>query len=98
MTRPQLASSEDLTTWLAAHPLWQLANGRLVMECSAPYRVSGALAAASVALADEIDHHPIMTIGFNSLRIEMWTHDKGGITELDFRLATFMDEFLATHR
>jgi pterin-4a-carbinolamine dehydratase len=68
------------------------------MECSAPYRVSGALAAASVALADEIDHHPIMTIGFNSLRIEMWTHDKGGITELDFRLATFMDEFLATHR
>jgi 4a-hydroxytetrahydrobiopterin dehydratase len=56
------------------------------------------LAAASVALADEIDHHPIMTIGFNSLRIEMWTHDKGGITELDFQLATFMDEFLATRR
>ena len=98
MTRPQLASSEELNAWLAAHPLWQLVNGHLLLECSPPYRVSGALAAASVALADEIDHHPIMTIGFNSLRIEMWTHDKGGITELDFRLATFMDEFLATHR
>ena len=98
MTRPQLASLEELDHWLLAHPEWQLVNGHLLLERAVSYRVSGALAAASVALADEIDHHPIMTIGFNSLRIEMWTHDKGGITELDFRLATFMDEFLTTRR
>ena len=98
MTRPQLASSEELDHWLLAHPEWRLLNGHLLLERSVPYRVSCALAAASAALADEIDHHPIMTIGFNSLRIEMWTHDKGGITELDFQLATFMDEFLATRR
>ena len=98
MTRPQLASPEELDHWLLAHPEWQLLNGHLLLERSVPYRISCALAAASVALADEIDHHPIMTIGFNSLRIEMWTHDKGGITELDFQLATFMDGFLATRR
>lgn len=98
MTRPQLASSEELGNWLLAHPEWQLLDGHLLLERSVPYRVSGALAAASVALADEIDHHPILTIGFNSLRIEMWTHDQGGITELDFQLASFMDEFLATRR
>jgi len=98
VTRPQLASAEELDHWLLTHPKWKLVAGHLLLECSVPYRVSGALAAASVALADEIDHHPIMTIGFNSLRIEMWTHDKGGITELDFQLATFMDEFLATRR
>ena len=98
MTRPQLTSSDELEQWLGTHPAWRLVNSHLLLECSVPDRVSGALAAASVALADEIDHHPIMTIGFNSLRIEMWTHDKGGITELDFRLATFMDEFLATRR
>jgi len=98
VSRPQLASSEELNAWLDAHPLWRVASGHLLLEHSAPYRVSGALAAASVALADEIDHHPIMIIGFNSLRIELWTHDKGGITALDFQLASFMDEFLATHR
>ena len=98
MTRPQLASSEEVKDWILAHPAWSLVDGHLLLESSVSYRVSGALAAASVALADEIDHHPIMTIGFNSLRIELWTHDKSGITELDFRLATFMDEFLATHR
>jgi 4a-hydroxytetrahydrobiopterin dehydratase len=98
VTRPQLASLEELENWLLVHPEWQLLNGHLLLERSLPYRVSGALAAASVALADEIDHHPIMTIGFNALRIEMWTHDKGGITALDFQLATFIDEFLATRR
>ena len=98
MTRPQLASPEELDHWLLAHPEWKLVAGHLLLEGSVPFRVSCVLAAASVALADEIDHHPIMTIGFNSLRIEMWTHDKGGITELDFQLATFMDEFLATRR
>ena len=98
MTRPPLASSEELDAWLLAHPEWKLVAGHLLLERAVPYRVSGALAAASVALADEIDHHPIMTIGFNSLRIEMWTHDRGGITDLDVRLATFMDEFLATRR
>ncbi|MEI6736146.1 MAG: 4a-hydroxytetrahydrobiopterin dehydratase [Actinomycetes bacterium] len=98
MTRPQLASPEELENWLLAHPGWRVLDGHLLLERSVPFRVAGALAAASVALADEIDHHPIMTIGFDSLRIEMWTHDKGGITELDFRLATFIDEFLATRR
>jgi 4a-hydroxytetrahydrobiopterin dehydratase len=98
VTRPQLASTESVELWLLEHPQWRLANGRLLLELPVPYRLSGALVAASVALADEIDHHPIITIGFNDLRIELWTHDKGGITELDFRLAAFMDEFLKTRR
>jgi 4a-hydroxytetrahydrobiopterin dehydratase len=96
--RPKLASPEELDHWLLAHPAWTVVDGHLLLETSVSYRIAGALAAASVAVADEIDHHPIMTIGFNALRIELWTHDKGGITELDFRLATFMDEFLATRR
>ena len=48
------------------------------------------------SLAEEIDHHPFLTVGYNHLRIELWTHDKGGITALDLAFAEFVDTFLST--
>ena len=98
MKRPSLATALEISEWVGQHPAWVVADNRLVLSVSVPYRVSGALAVATVPLADEIDHHPIMTIGYNSLHVELWTHDKGGITALDFRLASFIDEFVASRR
>lgn len=98
MKRPRLATAIEIEEWCREHPSWTASNNRLSLSIAVPYRLSGALAAATVPLADEIDHHPIVTIGYNSLEVELWTHDKGGITALDFRLATFIDEFLAARR
>ena len=39
-------------------------------------------------LADELDHHPTVTFGYNTLRIETTTHDAGNrITQKDVELA-----------
>ena len=49
---------------------------------------------ARVALAAEkMDHHPDWSNVWNRVTVELWTHDAGGITDLDFELAQAMDRF-----
>lgn len=94
MKRPARLDAADVATWLSSHPKWSVVDGHLLFDQSVSYEVGCALATASVALAVEIDHHPILTVGYNQLRIELWTHDKGGITQLDVIFAEFVDQFL----
>jgi 4a-hydroxytetrahydrobiopterin dehydratase len=41
--------------------------------------------------ADKADHHPDLFIGWRKVRVLWTTHDAGGITELDTRLARRCD-------
>ena len=38
------------------------------------------------ALIDKSDHYPDLTVSFRNVRIEMSTHDVGGLTQQDFAL------------
>jgi 4a-hydroxytetrahydrobiopterin dehydratase len=44
------------------------------------------------ALAERADHHPTLTNTYGRLRVELSTHDAGGITEKDFALAREIEE------
>jgi 4a-hydroxytetrahydrobiopterin dehydratase len=49
-----------------------------------------------VALAAEaMDHHPEWFNVFNNVRVDLSTHDVGGLTELDFALAGRMEAIAA---
>ena len=51
-----------------------------------------ATAVSRVALAAEkLDHHPDWSNVYNRVEVVLTTHDAGGLTELDFRLAAVMD-------
>jgi len=39
------------------------------------------------ALAEEFDHHPDFLIMYDKVRLTLTTHDEGGLTEKDFKLA-----------
>ena len=41
---------------------------------------------------EEMDHHPKWTNVYNRIEIELFTHDKNGLTMKDFDLAIFMDQ------
>lgn len=43
------------------------------------------------AIADEQNHHPDITVGWGKVRVTTWTHDAGGITAKDFKLAAAID-------
>ena len=44
------------------------------------------------AIAEEADHHPDITFGWGYAEIATTTHDRGGVTDVDFNLATKIDK------
>lgn len=46
-------------------------------------------------LAEQHNHHPDWSNVWNSVRIELTTHDAGGLSENDVRLATAIDALAA---
>jgi len=47
------------------------------------------------AIADALDHHPDIHIVWTSIKLELQTHDEGGITPLDIELAAKIDDHVA---
>ena len=46
----------------------------------------------SVALlAEKMDHHPDIDIRWNTVYLTLSTHDAGGLTDFDFKLAKLID-------
>jgi 4a-hydroxytetrahydrobiopterin dehydratase len=50
---------------------------------------------AQVDLAEALDHHPLITLGYRTVRLELWTHDRGGITQLDLDYVQAFDDLVA---
>ena len=46
---------------------------------------------AVAELAEEADHHPDITIAWNTVTLALWTHVSGGITAADLELAAKID-------
>jgi 4a-hydroxytetrahydrobiopterin dehydratase len=52
---------------------------------------------ARVALmAEKLDHHPEWKNVYRTVEVTLSTHDAGGLTELDIKLARAMDTFAGT--
>lgn len=50
------------------------------------------MARAALA-AEKLNHHPDWSNSYNRVDVSLTTHDAGGLTELDLRLARRMDKF-----
>jgi 4a-hydroxytetrahydrobiopterin dehydratase len=44
------------------------------------------------AQSDKADHHPDMIVSYRTVRLEMSSHDAGGLTDRDFALAAEINE------
>ncbi|WP_084959002.1 4a-hydroxytetrahydrobiopterin dehydratase [Thermoactinospora rubra] len=47
--------------------------------------------------AEELNHHPDIDIRWRKLHLSLTTHDKGGLTDLDYKLADIIDDIAARH-
>jgi 4a-hydroxytetrahydrobiopterin dehydratase len=81
-------SDSDLKTALAALPGWSVENGAIVKTFKFTKFSDGIAFVQRVASeADAMDHHPDIDIRYTKIRIALSTHDAGGITVLDAKLA-----------
>lgn len=91
-----LVVPEDLHAWLAAHPGWTVENGKLARKLTFPDFAEALRLANAVGEAAEMaNHHPDLTVSWQSLHVAWSTHDVGGISNLDLALATRTDELAA---
>lgn len=71
---------------------WKLEHGQIVREYEFPDFVAAAMFVTGVNLeAEKANHHPELVHRYGKVRIQLSTHDVGGISELDFRLAKKLD-------
>ena len=71
---------------------WKQAGGKIVREYKFPDFVAAAMFVAGVNLeAEKMNHHPDLHHSYASVKIELTTHDIGGVSELDIRLAKKLD-------
>ena len=49
----------------------------------------------AAAEAEKLDHHPDWCNSYNKVTVELTTHSAGGLSELDFSLATAMEKISA---
>lgn len=93
MSRPPKLSDEQIHQRAFALPSWQVKDNTIEREFQTANFVSALGFVNAVGILAEIaDHHPnIFLHGWNKVRITLSTHDKGGLTELDFELAQKID-------
>ena len=72
---------------------WIETEGRLVRTFKTPnFLTAYHLVSAVVGPAEAMNHHPDITFGWGHVQISLTTHDAGGITDLDHRLAKAIDD------
>ncbi len=87
MKRPERLSDATVASWVHQHPDWVVHEDRLIARFAISYNHGIEVLMMVRDNVDEYDHHPRVTLEYRLLTIELWTHDQGGITELDLALA-----------
>lgn len=87
-------TAEDCAPYLAQLPGWSLNDE---IHLTREYEFSDFMQAMNRAnkiaeIAESQGHHPDLFISWGKLKIELWTHFSGGITENDFILAAKIEE------
>lgn len=83
----------ELTTALASLPEWKLNGNAIERSYEFPNFVQAMEFVNRVAEAAEtVNHHPDITINYNKVKLSLTSHDSGGITQRDIRMAGKLNE------
>ncbi len=81
-------SEEELSALLRERPEWTMRDGKLVRQWTFKDFVHAIEFVTSVAaLAELAQHHPDIDIRYNKVELGLVSHDAGGITARDARMA-----------
>ena len=96
--RPTKLSDSEINTALPRLAGWKVEAGKLHREYKFADFVSAFGFMTSAALvAQAMDHHPEWFNVYSTVRVDLATHDAGGITALDIKLAQTMEELAGRH-
>jgi 4a-hydroxytetrahydrobiopterin dehydratase len=90
---PVKLSESEIATALSKLSGWTLKDGKLHREYKfADFVAAFGFMTGAALVAQGMDHHPEWFNVWNTVRVDLSTHDAGGITALDVKLAHSMEE------
>lgn len=99
MTQESSASSlrarlqeKDITSALTELPGWSVVGNKLHREYKfADFTAAFGFMASAATVIEKADHHPEWFNVYGTVRVDLWTHDSGGITQMDLNLAAKLE-------
>mgnify|MGYP001366860959 CR=1 FL=1 len=92
-----LIEKTQLDDFIENNPSWRIDNKTIQKEFKFNNFIEAFGFMSKVALLSEkMDHHPNWQNTYNKVRIELTTHDIGGITISDINLAESIDKLINT--
>jgi 4a-hydroxytetrahydrobiopterin dehydratase len=96
MSRPPRLDESTIADKLSTLPGWTRQGEAIVRTFAfAGFPDAVAFVERLVAPAELLNHHPDVDLRYNKVIVTLSTHDQGGLTELDFRLAGLVDGAVA---
>ena len=100
MSKALLISLEDVTRRLGPSSQWTITDNRgglLSREFRfKDFREAFGFMTQVAMLAEKLDHHPEWSNVYNKVNITLTTHDVGGISERDIKMAEMIDQLIAS--
>ena len=91
--KPVKLSEAEIASAVSKLPGWKVEDGKLHREYAfIDFVAAFAFMSGAALVAQAMDHHPEWFNVWNKVRIDLATHDAGGITALDVKLAHSMEE------
>ncbi|HEV2236771.1 MAG TPA: 4a-hydroxytetrahydrobiopterin dehydratase [Ktedonobacterales bacterium] len=85
-------SESEIQAALTSLPAWAAEGGALTRRFTFPTFLAGIAFVNRVArVAEEVGHHPDITITYTAVTLRLATHDAGGVTAKDVDLARRLD-------
>lgn len=96
MARPERLDDISIANKLRALPGWSRSGDSITRTFAfAGFPDAVAFITRLVEPAEEMEHHPDVDLRYNKVIVQLSTHDQGGLTELDFKLAALVDGAIA---
>jgi 4a-hydroxytetrahydrobiopterin dehydratase len=87
-----LLSDEEIERRLRERPGWQRRGDAITRELETRDFVGSVdLVNRITPVAEEMNHHPDLSISWNRVTVTLSTHSQGGLTTSDFELAEKID-------
>lgn len=88
-------SEDEVEEKLEDLEIWGEMNGKLATRVEFnSYKEAVFFANSVFSAAEEMFHHPKVTVEYDAVNIDVTTHEADGITDADFRFAERVEELL----
>ncbi len=95
MSQRQKLTTAEINERLADLAGWSLQNDKLHRELRfADFVEAFGFISQLAVIAEKMNHHPALFNVYNQVTIDLDTHDVGGISTLDFKLAAAINQLV----